>query len=177
MLMAITIPVNMLDRVGYMADAAVAGCGLLAGFAAANWWNPLGWGAAIFVTGGLYYEVAKNPPSYADGSQVVEAPPSKGDLTPEKPKITTKSSVTTSVVTNPQPPKPPKGLRKGDLKKLAEKYIQRILKLDAHKIKQEYLAKGASISRYDLAMDAATKIIDIIDKAGRIIAKTHYRGK
>lgn len=54
---------------------------------------------------------------------------------------------------------------------------QKTLKLDAHAIKLEYLGKKAKIALYDLAVDKGTKIIYIVDKAGKIIAETFYKTK
>lgn len=63
------------------------------------------------------------------------------------------------------------------LNKLADSYIKKTLKLDAHAIKREYLGNKAKISLYDLAVDKKTGIIYIVDKAGKIITDTIYRSK
>ena len=63
------------------------------------------------------------------------------------------------------------------LNKLANSYLKKTLKLDAHAIKREYLGRKAKISLYDLAVDKKTGIIYIVDKAGRIVAETIYKSK
>ena len=63
------------------------------------------------------------------------------------------------------------------LNKLADSYIKKTLKLNAHSIKQEYLGRKAKISPYDLAVDKKTGIIYIVDKAGKIVTDTIYKTK
>ena len=63
------------------------------------------------------------------------------------------------------------------LNKLADSYLKKTLKLDAHAIKHEYLGKKAKIALYDLAVDKGTGIIYIIDKAGKVVAETFYKTK
>ena len=60
---------------------------------------------------------------------------------------------------------------------LADSYIKKNLKLNAHAIKREYLGKKAKIALYDLAVDKATGIIYIVNKAGEIITQTIYKTK
>lgn len=61
------------------------------------------------------------------------------------------------------------------LNKLSNSFIKKTLKLDAHAIKKEFLHKGAKIASYDLAVDKATGIIYIVNKAGQIIVETYYK--
>lgn len=63
------------------------------------------------------------------------------------------------------------------LNKRSNSYLKKTLKLDAHKIKYEYLGRRAKVSLYDLAVDKKTGIIYIIDKAGKIITSTSYTTK
>ena len=63
------------------------------------------------------------------------------------------------------------------LNKLADSYIKKPLKLNAHSIKQEYLGRKTKISLYDLAVDKKTGIIYIVDKAGKIVTDTIYKTK
>ena len=63
------------------------------------------------------------------------------------------------------------------LNKLADSYIKKTLKLNAHSIKREYLGRRVKISLYDLAVDKKTGIIYIVDKAGKIVTDTIYKTK
>ena len=151
--------------------------GLLAAEAAitlTNWWNPIGWiTAAVVVVEvvaivAISYGIAKNVSlanrNTGGNSADTSSPENFGGSTPA----------------SPQPPKNngrgnnKKSNNKPSLKKLTN-FQLKSNGLDAHALKKEYLGKKAEIKLYDLAYDSRSRIIFIIDKAGRIIYETAYK--
>ena len=151
--------------------------GLLAAEAAitlTNWWNPIGWiTAAVVVVEvvaivAISYGIAKNVSlanrNTGGNSADTSSPENYGGSTPA----------------SPQPPKNngrgnnKKSNNKPSLKKLTN-FQLKSNGLDAHALKKEYLGKKAEIKLYDLAYDSRSRIIFIIDKAGRIIYETAYK--
>ena len=151
--------------------------GLLAAEAAitlTNWWNPIGWiTAAVVVVEvvaivAISYGIAKNVSlanrNTGGNSADTSSPENYGGSTPA----------------SPQPPKNngrgnnKKSNNKPSLKKLTN-FQLKSNGLDAHALKKEYLGKKAEIKLYDLAYDSRSRIIIIIDKAGRIIYETAYK--
>ena len=151
--------------------------GLLAAEAAitlTNWWNPIGWiTAAVVVVEvvaivAISYGIAKNVSlanrNTGGNSADTSSPENLGGSTPA----------------SPQPPKNngrgnnKKSNNKPSLKKLTN-FQLKSNGLDAHALKKEYLGKKAEIKLYDLAYDSRSRIIFIIDKAGRIIYETAYK--
>ena len=64
---------------------------------------------------------------------------------------------------------------KGDLRKLGDKEVKELAKQlgydkDVHRLKEDYLGKGASISKFDIVVDKSTGSYYIIEKkTGKVV--------
>jgi hypothetical protein len=61
---------------------------------------------------------------------------------------------------------------KGNLQKASDSFLK-AQGIDAHALKMEYLGDKAAIKYYDLFYNKNTKLIYILDKAGKIVTYTH----
>ncbi len=89
-------------------------------------------------------------------------------------------TTSTSATAAPAAPEPDdeNGKQNRNWNKVKEKYLEKKLKelgTDPHKIKEEYLGKGAELKKYDIYVDKATGQLAIFEKStGKLVEITYY---